>query len=449
MGLIDWFTGLFAESPPEQLVLGAELRCPYGSEHSYLYIATDHIDIDNLPEACVEDCIVDENIKFFGECFGGRNCKDKMELAGLWENPEPQTMVVNGKEIITTKSTLLCKAEGMLIEAVTSGQDKIVAERIALFLEVEEKYPGLLAILMDPYGSLYLQEGMYETALRFIEDRMECNGGEMWIPGLFNKEDPEGELVRAALERLLTDCDASSVNRFLDGLETTGVQYGMYDEVEGWETVTLNDKMMDMLKEDCKATAERIKTSSFARWVEENKRFVDLMADGATQLAYATVIYSSTLKQPIKGTGEDSLDKIKDETNNKEGKGGTSTNSNRYCLSGEEHYEAYKEMFGAENVEWTSRDTLSSADRLRIQDWAYPPTDELYLKYKNVYQNDLYFNQATGDIRWPIDDGFAEYPETITLQSGTIIDRYGSDYGTFTSPQGTPYANRALARVQN
>ena len=126
-------------------------------------------------------------------------------------------------------------------------------------------------------------------------------------------------------------------------------------------------------------------------------------------------------------------------------KGGTPTNSNRYCLSGEEHYEAYKEMFGAENVEWTSRDTLSSADRLRIQDWAYPPTDELYLKYKDVYQNDLYFNQATGDIRWPIDDGFAEYPETITLQPGTIIDRYGSDYGTFTSPQGIPYANRALA----
>lgn len=51
----------------------------------------------------------------------------------------------------------------------------------------------------------------------------------------------------------------------------------------------------------------------------------------------------------------------------------------QYCLSGEEHFEAYIEMFGAENVEWTSRDTLSSADRLRIQDWAYPPTDELYL----------------------------------------------------------------------
>ena len=148
-------------------------------------------------------------------------------------------------------------------------------------------------------------------------------------------------------------------------------------------------------------------------------------------------------EQP-KQTGGD-IGSSRDKGGSETREGSTPANSNRYCLSGEEHYEAYKEMFGAENVEWTSRDTLSSTDRLRIRDWAYPPTDELYLKYKNVYQNDLYFNQATGDIRWPINDGFAEYPETITLQPGTIIDRYGSDFGTFTSPQGVPYANRALA----
>ena len=122
-----------------------------------------------------------------------------------------------------------------------------------------------------------------------------------------------------------------------------------------------------------------------------------------------------------------------------------SGSANQYCLSGEEHFEAFKEMYGAENVEWTSRDTLSSADRLRIKDWKYPPSDDLYIKYKDVYQNDLYYNQATGDTRWPFNDGFAEDPDTIILQPGTIIDRYGSDYGTFTSPQRTPYANRSLA----
>lgn len=124
---------------------------------------------------------------------------------------------------------------------------------------------------------------------------------------------------------------------------------------------------------------------------------------------------------------------------------GKVSSTNQYCLSGEEHYEAYKEMFGAENVEWTSRDTLSYADRLRIQTWEYPPIDELYIQYKDVYQNELYYNQVTGDIHWPIDDGFVEYPDSVTLSIGTIIDRYGSDYGRFASPIGVPYKNRALA----
>lgn len=28
---------------------------------------------------------------------------------------------------------------------------------------------------------------------------------------------------------------------------------------------------------------------------------------------------------------------------------------------------------------------------------------------------------------------------------GTLIDRYGNDFGSFTSPRGTPYEQRALA----
>lgn len=125
---------------------------------------------------------------------------------------------------------------------------------------------------------------------------------------------------------------------------------------------------------------------------------------------------------------------------------GGSGSTNMYSLSGEEHFEAYKEMFGADNVEWVSRDTLSSTDRLRVQNWGDNlPSDEMYLKYKDVYQNDLYFNQATGNINWPIDSGFAEYPADFTLDIGSKIDRFGSDYGTFTSPLGISYEQRALA----
>ena len=64
---------------------------------------------------------------------------------------------------------------------------------------------------------------------------------------------------------------------------------------------------------------------------------------------------------------------------------------------------------------------------MRIQDWAYPPNDKLYLKYKDVYQNDLYFEQATGKVNWPNYDGFV--PESInyeTLREGTQFMRIAS-----------------------
>lgn len=48
-----------------------------------------------------------------------------------------------------------------------------IAKHMALLYEMEEKYPGLFDILRDPYGSLYLHEGMYELALQFLEDYVE------------------------------------------------------------------------------------------------------------------------------------------------------------------------------------------------------------------------------------------------------------------------------------
>ena len=128
-----------------------------------------------------------------------------------------------------------------------------------------------------------------------------------------------------------------------------------------------------------------------------------------------------------------------------EGKRGTDS-TNQYCLSGEEHYEAYKEMFGAENVEWTSRDTLSNADRLRIQNWEHPPKDELYIKYKDVYQNDLYFDQATGAVNWPAFDGFV--PGTITcevLKEDMYFMRIGAPSGEFLGTTVDAFEKRSLA----
>ena len=55
MGFLSWLFGK-ENDPPEPLVLGAKLRCPYGDQDSYLMVFSDDIDINNLPKATVDDC---------------------------------------------------------------------------------------------------------------------------------------------------------------------------------------------------------------------------------------------------------------------------------------------------------------------------------------------------------------------------------------------------------
>lgn len=47
---------------------------------------------------------------------------------------------------------------------------------------------------------------------------------------------------------------------------------------------------------------------------------------------------------------------------------------------------------------------------------------------------------------WPDNDGFPPgyTPQPVQLPAGTIIDRFGSEYGNYLSPDGTPFADRAL-----
>ena len=303
----DWFI-----KPTEPLVLGAELWCPYGSEHSFLMLQRDEINIDNLPQANVCDCVKSVNIDDFGECYGGRLCKDKMILAGRWENPEPQTEIVNGREIITTKSVLLCRVEGMEIQAANSGQKfgKKLAEQINLKLAMDVEYPGLYDLLTDPYGSLYLNEGMYETALAFLADRI-TEKGDIFLPAIFDGDDLKNEMVRLALGRLMPRCDVSTYDRFINGLEDTGVLTGM-NEKEGWDVHYLNSEMMEMLWKDCKTTDERVKTDPVIRWQEENRVFTSSMSDAMTQLSKAVVMYLASQSQPAEKTGEKPLSKIKE-----------------------------------------------------------------------------------------------------------------------------------------
>ncbi len=193
-------------------MLGAELKCRHGSESSYLIVYAKDIDVGGLPDACVSDCMAYMNIMPFGQCRCGGPCEKHMDLEKQWENMEPQKTLTNGKEIITTKSILTCSRIGAEIKAVASGQDgeagKQIAEWMKVLIETEEKYPGLTGILTDPYGSLYLNEGMYEKAVQFLEDCIRKNGGELALSELDTDNRPEIQLVKTALNQLILEFDA-------------------------------------------------------------------------------------------------------------------------------------------------------------------------------------------------------------------------------------------------
>ena len=54
-----------------------------------------------------------------------------------------------------------------------------------------------------------------------------------------------------------------------------------------------------------------------------------------------------------------------------------------------------------------------------------------------------YYNPDGSPI-WPPNRGFDGNPTKVILEPGTLIDRYGYDGGTFVSPKGTSYTERAL-----
>ncbi|WP_341357452.1 T7SS effector LXG polymorphic toxin [Rossellomorea sp. y25] len=89
--------------------------------------------------------------------------------------------------------------------------------------------------------------------------------------------------------------------------------------------------------------------------------------------------------------------------------------------------------------------SINEEDRNRLEGWRFRPSDDQYLKYKDAFDNPKYYNQETGDINWPPNNGFDGEPGIKVLEEGERIDRYGHPNGTFVSPAGIPYEQRALA----
>lgn len=96
------------------------------------------------------------------------------------------------------------------------------------------------------------------------------------------------------------------------------------------------------------------------------------------------------------------------------------------------------------------RRKLDAQEKMKLSAWGgNRPRDELYLQYKAVFDNPQYYDQGTGAIQWPPNEGFSGSPKTITLKKGRRIDRYGYNGGTFTSPEKTGYENRSVAPGTN
>jgi hypothetical protein len=83
---------------------------------------------------------------------------------------------------------------------------------------------------------------------------------------------------------------------------------------------------------------------------------------------------------------------------------------------------------------------LNDADRKKLDQWEYRPSDENYLANKATYDNPKYYDQQTGEWRPPANRGAqaGTVKEGIHLPEGTMLGRYGEESGGFFAPKGTP-----------
>jgi len=69
---------------------------------------------------------------------------------------------------------------------------------------------------------------------------------------------------------------------------------------------------------------------------------------------------------------------------------------------------------------------------------------EDFKKFDDSFRAESNFDVFKWEKEWPPNDGFLRSPSRITLEPGILIDRYGSNYGSFVSPEGGSYRSRAL-----
>lgn len=110
--------------------------------------------------------------------------------------------------------------------------------------------------------------------------------------------------------------------------------------------------------------------------------------------------------------------------------------------------------FAAIAISEHGEDAYSYVEKIAPWKTKQQPSYELYMDNKSVYDDPNYFNQTTGEEYWPGEngdinkDGFinGQYEDIIIRpEDNIVIDRYGSNYGTFFGEDGTPIEMRAMS----
>ena len=288
----------------EYLVHGATLRCTVGTEESFLFVSDrNNATINGQAQATVKDRKFEENIFGFGICrFTGSGFTQGQPCATMlggyileekWDNTECVQFGLSKDDAITTNSVLRCHLGG-IIEPQTSGQDcaafREFEEKMRSLAELEAMFPGLFALLDDPFASLHLNEGMREMALDFLSHMMEAQGGSICLIDAFISRDILDNRILSAISKLTVLHDTNNIHVYLSiVLARVG---------SNADPSTLNSNLFDAISEDSRIVGENIAGSSFRTWLEGNLQGTMIAADMAQTLAFAALGQASMRAGP-------------------------------------------------------------------------------------------------------------------------------------------------------
>lgn len=279
--------------PPEALVFGAKLQCTQSLNPTFLMVGNEWRNIASAPAACVTDSKPVDNIPPFGTCrcglFGTNPCEDGIMQFDKWENPD-QTEYINGEPIITTSSWLVCEAQGGRITPVNSGQDQEIFKQFQFIQEMKEKYPGLVELVMNPYGSIYSPIDVHGDALKLLQDITDFSGGSINLMAQDNNS-LLGPLILASVNQLIPSAGFSG-EALLTGMEGMLARTGVND---GADPHTLDANLLDAITKDSGWYAEKVAKGGFYKFQEDHKQLAAFLADMVQTAAYAAIMYGSTM----------------------------------------------------------------------------------------------------------------------------------------------------------